>query len=266
MNICIGKSLACATWLCLVLNVPVGLAEQDDRPPTRLHKGTEVDRDGNVVELLAEIDFPSYAFSPTVRVGFAVRIARQGQSAADYSAIGTPLCPFEGIPDDGSLGTFGSVEELPMHVDIYPSEDSEFGPFASLLADSTNDEIDAHTGYFRASDGQLILSPSFGGPEWGFAQGGPLPGSALRFVRLAFFHANGVLDPRWQLWGERGETPSTAPICPDITCDGVVGFDDITAVLASWGSAGPLGDADRNDSVDFADITAILSRWGETCK
>jgi hypothetical protein len=52
--------------------------------------------------------------------------------------------------------------------------------------------------------------------------------------------------------------------------DGLVDFDDITAVLANWGAMtlpglGSPGDADNNGSVDFDDITAVLANWGADC-
>lgn len=54
--------------------------------------------------------------------------------------------------------------------------------------------------------------------------------------------------------------------CPgDANGDGVVNFDDITAVLANWLGAGPTGDADHNGIVNFEDISTVIANWGVVC-
>lgn len=60
--------------------------------------------------------------------------------------------------------------------------------------------------------------------------------------------------------------------CPgnaDKVSPGAVNFDDITAVLANWGSAAPggalLGDANCDGAVNFDDVTAVLSAWTTNC-
>ncbi len=51
--------------------------------------------------------------------------------------------------------------------------------------------------------------------------------------------------------------------CPgDANNDGRVNFDDVVAVLANWGDAGPIGDADRDNLVDFDDVLSVLANWG----
>ena len=54
-------------------------------------------------------------------------------------------------------------------------------------------------------------------------------------------------------------------------CDGdndgnrFVNFDDVTAALAAWLTAGPLGDGNLDGIVDFDDITDALSNWSAQC-
>jgi len=56
--------------------------------------------------------------------------------------------------------------------------------------------------------------------------------------------------------------PPPPPGCEgDANGDGVVDFDDITAVLSNWLTAGPEGDANGNGIVDFDDLTAVLGDW-----
>jgi len=55
-------------------------------------------------------------------------------------------------------------------------------------------------------------------------------------------------------------------VAPLVTGDadgsGTVAFPDITAVLANWGTAGPVGDANCDGMVSFPDITTVLANWG----
>lgn len=53
--------------------------------------------------------------------------------------------------------------------------------------------------------------------------------------------------------------------CPaDLDCSQHVGFDDVLAVLAAFGSADGPEDLDDNGEVEFNDILIVLSQWG-TC-
>ena len=53
------------------------------------------------------------------------------------------------------------------------------------------------------------------------------------------------------------------PPCPgDINGDQAVTFDDILALLGSWGSSDPDKDVDGNGTVDFGDLVATLANWG----
>jgi hypothetical protein len=68
--------------------------------------------------------------------------------------------------------------------------------------------------------------------------------------------------------------PNLRTICTgDSDCDLVVGFGDIAATLANWGTAFPpggfcvpMGDSNSDRVVTFADITATLDAWGRDCR
>lgn len=63
-----------------------------------------------------------------------------------------------------------------------------------------------------------------------------------------------------------GFVPSAVPACQgDADGDGDIDFGDVTAVLASWGSAGPMGDADHDGDVEFSDVTVVLAQFGGGC-
>ena len=48
----------------------------------------------------------------------------------------------------------------------------------------------------------------------------------------------------------------------DIDGDGVVNFDDLVTLLASWGScSGCDADIDDNGDVDFNDVLILLGNW-----
>jgi len=51
----------------------------------------------------------------------------------------------------------------------------------------------------------------------------------------------------------------------DANSDCVVNFLDITTILSTWNSAGPIGDTDGDGAVNFADITTVLSNWSAAC-
>ena len=51
--------------------------------------------------------------------------------------------------------------------------------------------------------------------------------------------------------------------CPaDVTNDGVVGVDDVLAVVSAWGTSDPDADIDGNGTVGTDDLLAVLSGWG----
>jgi cytochrome c peroxidase len=56
-----------------------------------------------------------------------------------------------------------------------------------------------------------------------------------------------------------------APCFGDANNDRSINFDDITAVLLGWGSAGATGDANMDGVVDFEDLNTILAGFGSTC-
>lgn len=111
----------------------------------------------------------------------------------------------------------------------------------------------------QTGDQSLVSSGSFP------LNGAGSPGSEDFPNSFAFFCANnGSIFLRTQFDNVRFEDLSPPP-CGDITGDGVVNFVDITAVLSSWGGAGPLGDANEDGQVNFADLTFVLSNWGGMC-
>jgi Ca2+-binding EF-hand superfamily protein len=62
---------------------------------------------------------------------------------------------------------------------------------------------------------------------------------------------------------------AAAPPCPgDADGSGAVNFDDLTAVLGSFGTSprafGP-GDANGDGTVSFDDITTVLGNFGVIC-
>ncbi len=61
---------------------------------------------------------------------------------------------------------------------------------------------------------------------------------------------------------------------PDVDGNGLVGFGDVSRVLANWGRTstpgdlfgpGPIGDTDADGAVAFGDVTEVLSAWGSAC-
>jgi hypothetical protein len=50
-------------------------------------------------------------------------------------------------------------------------------------------------------------------------------------------------------------------IC-DFVEDGVVNVNDMLAVIAAWGSSGPLGDGNGDGNVDIEDLLIVLGAWG----
>jgi hypothetical protein len=54
--------------------------------------------------------------------------------------------------------------------------------------------------------------------------------------------------------------PDVCECLGDLDGDGLVGVDDLLAVVAGWG--GPDGDVDGNGTTDADDLLALLARWG----
>lgn len=61
------------------------------------------------------------------------------------------------------------------------------------------------------------------------------------------------------------------PLAPPPHCagnangDGIVNFDDISAVIANWLGAGPQGDANNDGVVNFDDISSVIANWLSVC-
>ena len=64
------------------------------------------------------------------------------------------------------------------------------------------------------------------------------------------------------------DTPGTEnPPCPnpctaDVDGDGVVGVNDLLALIGGWGSNDSTLDLDGSGSVDVADILLLIAAWG----
>ncbi len=92
------------------------------------------------------------------------------------------------------------------------------------------------------------------------------PGLLQNSVR--YFWSVTAINP----FGSATSSPSTAsfgvlivPCEGDANDDRIVDFDDITAILSNWLTAGPSGDANHDGAVNFNDITRVLSKWGLPC-
>jgi len=65
-------------------------------------------------------------------------------------------------------------------------------------------------------------------------------------------------------WTDLGDVliAETCPLdCPDITLDGLVGVEDLMAVLVDWGTA-TASDVDASGDVDMVDLAAVIDAWG----
>lgn len=147
-----------------------------------------------------------------VQLGFQVRLAEPGQITTNYAPLGTSAYPFEGIPDDGSLGLFGSGDEGVYT--ILPTDDIHFAAFELLLTNPANDELAMHLFYWN-SEGRMFLSPAVGGVEWSYVGAGAV-GADLESVRLNILNIDVAwtgsvvtvdADIRWEFWG----TPVPSP-------------------------------------------------------
>ncbi len=52
------------------------------------------------------------------------------------------------------------------------------------------------------------------------------------------------------------------PDCPDVSGDGIVGVDDVLAVVAAWGSDDLDADIDGDGTVGTNDLLAVIGAWG----
>ena len=52
------------------------------------------------------------------------------------------------------------------------------------------------------------------------------------------------------------------PDCPDVDGDGMVGVNDVLAVVAAWGTADPDADVDGDGTVGTNDLLAVIGAWG----
>ena len=106
----------------------------------------------------------------------------------------------------------------------------------------------------------IVRLDQAGTPTWGW-----FPGAAVNIgagLWIDFDAAGRVVTV------SRGSGRATVilfdPTClPDIDGDGIVGFGDVVAVLASWGPCASCpADIDGDGSVGFGDVVAVLASWG----
>ncbi len=66
----------------------------------------------------------------------------------------------------------------------------------------------------------------------------------------------------WSDGGGNLVSPDCVPSCPDINGDGIVGADDVLAVIADWGGVDSPADVTGDGLVGADDLLAILAAWG----
>ncbi len=111
-------------------------------------------------------------------------------------------------------------------------------------------------GTFRPSVTRTISNSADSSGRWGdysAIKPDPVsPGTLWAFHEFKF-------GGSWRTWVARvyGTYPPA-----DLTCDGLVGFDDLVALLASWGPcSGCPADFDGDGEVGFADLLVVLGAW-----
>jgi hypothetical protein len=84
-----------------------------------------------------------------------------------------------------------------------------------------------------------------------------LPGGCLEMAEVDCDVASGT-------WTGSEQTCDACLSCPaDLSGDGGVGFNDLTALLAGWGPCGDCPeDLSGDGSVGFDDLTTLLAGWG----
>jgi hypothetical protein len=110
--------------------------------------------------------------------------------------------------------------------------------------------IGGHWWWYRTNEGAPNRSEHFfWNPGGGYGFGSdPVPGTVV-FDTPA--------DMNFVLEGD------VIPACPaDIDGDGIVGFQDLVAVLAAWGNQGGPEDLNGDGLVGMQDVIALLAAWG----
>lgn len=62
--------------------------------------------------------------------------------------------------------------------------------------------------------------------------------------------------------GDACDPEITVPCLGDLGGDGLVGFDDLVALLAAWGEPSAAADLDEDGIVGFGDLVVLLAAWG----
>ena len=66
----------------------------------------------------------------------------------------------------------------------------------------------------------------------------------------------------WKDKGGNTVSDECPPPCPDVDGDGMVGVNDVLAVVAAWGSDDPDADVDGDGTVGINDLLAVIGTWG----
>jgi thermitase len=87
------------------------------------------------------------------------------------------------------------------------------------------------------------------------------PGVRLRLCEAAF-DIDALNPPYANLLGcGRLDVAAAIGAPGDVDGDGTVGFADLLALLAAWGTAAPNADLDRDGAVGFLDLLLLLAAW-----
>ena len=185
---------------------------------------------GPDLSALLNTSFPNTASPNAIIAPFWDDLAPENGGQVDYTVLGIP-------PTRRLIVQWTSV---PRFLQVTPNT------FQAVLFEGTN------CVEFRYGSIDPASSPSVGvenhdGRRGTTSPGLPTSGQCRRFCPTL-------------------ETIGCAAGClGDADLNGVVNFNDITFVLASWGGPGPIGDADLNGVVNFNDVTIALASLGSIC-
>lgn len=198
------------------------------------------------------------------------------------SSTGTLQFVPEGLPGAGSLKVLSYSASTWYDVELSDAGDGTWdvlsadlrasisgGPEGVVFIDGNNPGFDGPAAVVSQYAAQSIAAYDVGAdgdaiPETARTMVTGLPGAegatldpmTGEFVFSTFGGGNRVIVVRGFL------VPCPADVMPEDGGDGVVNFDDLLEVLASWGQACTGPDIDRSGEVDFDDVLAVLSAWG----
>jgi parallel beta-helix repeat protein len=70
------------------------------------------------------------------------------------------------------------------------------------------------------------------------------------------------INGSWHDNGGNTVSDECPPDCPDVDGDGMVGVNDVLAVVAAWGSDDPDADIDGDGTVGTNDLLSVIGAWG----